>query len=95
MIRFVSSKSFLTFSSSDFSMDNARSSFSMPSLVKTLTSITVPSIPDGTFCEVSFTSDAFSPNIARNNFSSGVNCVSPFGVIFPTRISPELTSAPM
>ena len=95
MIRFVSSKSFLTFSSSDFSMDNARSSFSIPSLVKTLTSITVPSIPDGTLCEVSFTSDAFSPNMARNNFSSGVNCVSPFGVIFPTRISPELTSAPM
>ena len=33
---------------------------------------------------------AFSPKMARSNFSSGVSCVSPFGVTFPTRISPDL-----
>jgi len=56
--------------------------------------MTVPSILPGTRNEVSFTSAAFSPKIARNNFSSGVNCVSPLGVTLPTRISPPLTSAP-
>ena len=43
---------------------------------------------------MSFTSDAFSPKIARNSFSSGVSWVSPFGVTLPTRMSPGLTSAP-
>ena len=62
--------------------------------MKTLTSITVPSIPDGTFNEVSFTSDAFSPKIALNNFSSGVSWLSPFGVTLPTNMSLALTSAP-
>jgi DNA-directed RNA polymerase subunit beta len=33
-------------------------------------------------------SRAFSPKIARKSFSSGVSSVSPFGVIFPTKISP-------
>ena len=32
--------------------------------------------------------------MARNNFSSGVGSLSPFGVIFPIRISPGFTSAP-
>ena len=95
MILLVSSKSFFIFSSSDFSIESALSSLSIPSLVKTLTSITVPSIPDGTLCDESLTSEAFSPNIALSNFSSGVNWVSPLGVILPTRISPEFTSAPM
>ena len=54
----------------------------------------VPFIPDGTRNDVSFTSDAFSPKIARSSFSSGVSCVSPFGVTLPTRMSPVLTSAP-
>jgi hypothetical protein len=36
-------------------------------------------MPDGTRSEVSFTSDAFSPKIARSSFSSGVSWVSPFG----------------
>ena len=67
---------------------------SIPSRVNTLTSITVPSIPDGTLSDESFTSDAFSPKIALNNFSSGVNCVSPLGVTLPTKISFGLTSAP-
>src|SRR3972149_2440022 len=60
-----------------------------------LTSTTVPSIPGGTVSETSFTSPAFSPNIALNSFSSGVNCVSPFGATFATSISPGTTSAPI
>jgi hypothetical protein len=84
-----------TFSISLFSIESARLSFSTPSRVNTRTSITVPSIPGGTRSEVSFTSDAFSPKIARSSFSSGVSCVSPFGVTLPTRMSPALTSAPM
>src|SRR6185312_455053 len=57
--------------------------------------ITVPSMPGGTRNELSFTSDAFSPKIARSSFSSGVSCDSPFGVTLPTRMSPTFTSAPM
>ena len=52
-------------------------------------------MPDGTRSEVSFTSDAFSPKIARSSFSSGVSWVSPFGVTLPTSTSPASTSAPM
>ena len=77
------------------SISNARLSFSTPSRVNTCTSITVPETLFGTRKEESFTSDAFSPKIARNNFSSGVNWVSPFGVTLPTRISPPFTSAPI
>ena len=73
----------------------ARLSRSMPSRVNTCTSITVPEMPDGTRSDVSFTSDAFSPKIARSSFSSGVSCVSPFGVTLPTSTSPASTSAPM
>ena len=54
----------------------------------------VPSTPGGTRSDVSRTSPAFSPKIARRSFSSGESCVSPFGVM-PTRISPGRTSAPM
>ncbi len=57
--------------------------------------ITVPSTPGGTRSEVSRTSPAFSPKMARSSFSSGESCVSPFGVILPTRMSPGFTSAPM
>ena len=46
-------------------------SFSTPSLVKTSTPITVPFVLEGALKDVSFTSDAFSPKIALNNFSSG------------------------
>ena len=63
--------------------------------LETLMSITIPCVPDGTLSELSLTSAAFSPNIARKSFSSGAKSVSLFGVIFPTRISPGLTSAPM
>ena len=52
-------------------------------------------VPCRTRSEVSFTSEAFSPKIARNSFSSGVSCVSPLGVTLPTRMSPVTTSAPM
>ncbi len=52
-------------------------------------------MPGGTRKLVSFTSDAFSPKIARSSFSSGVSWVSPFGVTLPTRMSPAPTSAPM
>ena len=76
------------------SMSSARSSFGRPSRVKTRTSMTVPRTPVGTRSEVSFTSDAFSPKIARRSFSSGVSWVSPFGVTLPTRMSPAATSAP-
>jgi hypothetical protein len=44
----------------------------------------------GTRSEVSFTSEAFSPKIARSSFSSGVSVVSPLGVTLPTRMSPGL-----
>ena len=72
-------------------MYKARASFSRPSRVNICTSITVPIVPLGTRKELSFTSEALSPKMARNNFSSGVNCVSPFGVTLPTKISPGLT----
>ena len=65
------------------------------SRVKIRTSTTVPCTPCGTRSDVSFTSRAFSPKIARSSFSSAVNSVSPFGVILPTRMSPGSTSAPI
>jgi hypothetical protein len=73
----------------------ARSSFSTPLRLKTLAPMIVPVTPGGTRSEVSRTSPAFSPKIARSSFSSGESWVSPFGVILPTRMSPGLTSAPM
>jgi len=73
----------------------ARLSFSMPSRVNTCTSMTVPSMPGGTRRLESFTSEAFSPKIARRSFSSGVSWLSPLGVTLPTRMSPAFTSAPM
>ena len=69
-------------------------SLSRSLLVVVFTSIIMPFTPDGTTSDVSFTSAAFSPNIARNSFSSGASSVSDFGVILPTRMSPGLTSAP-
>ncbi len=65
------------------------------SLVNTLASTTIPYSPCGTFQEVSRTSLAFSPKIARSRRSSAVSSVSPFGVTLPTRISPARTSAPI
>ena len=65
------------------------------SFVRMRTSITLPCCPCGTRRLVSFTSRAFSPKIARKSFSSAVNSVSPFGVIFPTRMSPAATHAPI
>ena len=55
----------------------------------------MPATPEGTTSEVSFTSAAFSPKIARRSFSSGASSVSDLGVILPTRMSPGFTSAPM
>ena len=49
----------------------------------------------GHLSEASRTSPAFSPKMARRSFSSGVSCVSPFGVTLPTRMSPGSTFAPM
>ena len=57
--------------------------------------MTLPDSPCGTFSEVSRTSRAFSPKIARSSRSSGVSSVSPLGVTLPTRMSPVTTSAPM
>ncbi len=93
-MRSWSFRSFCTAARSSASIDLARASFSTPSRVNTRTSITVPSMPDGTRREVSFTSEAFSPKIALRSFSSGVSWVSPFGVTLPTRMSPGFTSAP-
>ena len=62
---------------------------------ETFTSMMIPEIPEGTRREVSFTSRAFSPKIARRSFSSGAKSPSLLGVIFPTRMSSGLTSAPM
>ena len=61
----------------------------------TRTSMTLPSSPWGTLREVSRTSRAFSPKMARSRRSSGVCSVSPFGVTLPTSTSPGPTSAPM
>ena len=66
-----------------------RSSFSMPCLLNTLTSTTIPPLPLGIFKDVSVTSIAFSPKIDLNNFSSGPDAESPLGVTLPTNISPE------
>jgi hypothetical protein len=38
---------------------------------------------------------AFSPKMARRSFSSADNSVSPLGVILPTKMSPDFTSAPI
>ena len=70
------------------------SSSSSPRLTS-FVAITFPPCPCLTLKEVSLTSRAFSPKIARSNFSSALSSVSPFGVIFPTKISPASTSAPI
>ena len=89
-----SSKSFLAWFKCISSISFALLSFSTPSRVKIWTSTTVPVSPFGKRNEESLTSDAFSPKIALNNFSSGVSWVSPLGVTLPTKISPPTTSAP-
>ena len=58
-------------------------------------SMTVPSVPWGTFKEVSRTSLAFSPKIELSNLNSGVVSLSLFGVTFPTMIDPGRTMVPM
>ena len=55
---------------------------------KTRTPMTRPRLPPSIRRLVSFTSFALSPKILRSKRSSGVSCVSPFGVTLPTRISP-------
>ena len=69
-------------------------SSSPASRVNTLASTMMPLSPWGTFREVSRTSRAFSPKIARRRRSSAVRSVSPLGVTLPTRMSPAWTSAP-
>ena len=76
-------------------MSFARSSFSVPLREKMRALMTMPPTPGGTLSELSRTSPAFSPKMARRSFSSGESWVSPFGVILPTRMSPGFTSAPM
>ena len=65
------------------------------SRLKIFTPTTLP--PPALFmrCEVSRTSLAFSPKIARSRRSSELNSCSPFGVILPTKTSPALTSEPI
>ncbi len=67
----------------------------MPLREKIFTPTMMPSMPGGQMSDASLTSPAFSPKIARSSFSSGVSCVSPFGVTLPTRMSPGFTFAPM
>ena len=62
---------------------------------KSCLSMITPVVEGGAFKEASFTSPALSPKMARKSFSSGVGSDSPFGVIFPIRMSPSLTQAPM
>ena len=95
MIRISSREFFSIFAIWSCSIESARRSFSVPLREKILTSTTVPSMPGGHLSDASRTSPAFSPKIARSSFSSGVSCVSPFGVTLPTRMSPGLTMAPM
>jgi len=57
-------------------------------------STTTPLRDGGALSDASFTSPALSPKIALNSLSSGVGSLSPFGVIFPIKISPSLTLAP-
>ena len=83
-----SSRSRARRSTSSRSICSARSSFSTPWRLNTRTSTTVPKSPGFTRSEVSRTSEAFSPKMARRSFSSGVIGLSPFGVILPTRMSP-------
>src|SRR3989338_2112780 len=71
------------------------SSLSPRSREKTFTPIIRPRLPFSMRFEVSFTSRAFSPKRDRSRRSSGASCVSPFGGILPTRMSPGRTSAPM
>jgi len=59
------------------------------------TSMTVPDSPWGIFREVSRTSRAFSPKMARKRRSSAVSSVSPLGAILPTRISLGPTLLPI
>ena len=95
MIAFSSSRSLASRSISARSIASARSSLSTPRREKTRTSTIVPETPGGRRIEVSRTSDAFSPKMARRSFSSGVIGDSPFGVTLPTRMSPGFTSAPI
>ena len=59
------------------------------------TPITLPEVPPVIRTEVSRTSLAFSPKMARSKRSSELSSCSPFGVILPTRMSPVETSEPM
>ncbi len=97
MMRISSSAFFVRrpISSSRICLARASFCFSSSLRVKIFTSTTTPSMPGGHLSEASRTSPAFSPKIARRSFSSGVSCVSPFGVTLPTRMSPGLTFAPM
>ena len=86
----ISSSTFLsscTNSISDLSIAIDLSSFSIPCLLKTLTSITTPALPEGSFNEESLTSVAFSPKIDLKSFSSGLDDVSLLGVTLPTNMS--------
>ena len=87
---------------------SSRATFCNPSIIRrsstrllrslfwnSLESITTPLIPGSARFEASLTSPAFSPKMARSNFSSGVGSVSPLGVTFPISISPSLIWAPI
>ena len=71
--------SFSSLARSPSSISLARSSFSVPLRAKMRALITMPPTPGGTRSELSRTSPAFSPKIARSSFSSGESWVSPFG----------------
>ena len=93
----LSSENFTSNSSSNSvtaSLSSVRLRLSLIILVKIFLSITTPFNDGDAFRDASLTSPALSPKIALSNFSSGVGSDSPFGVIFPIKMSPALTSAP-
>ena len=94
-LRESNSPSYFTSSPAISSLSFALVRLSLTARANNFLLITTPCNDGEAFKEASFTSPALSPKIARNNFSSGVGSLSPFGVILPMRISPGFTSAPI
>src|ERR1700737_2460979 len=89
-----SSRSFASRSISARSIASARSSLSTPRREKTRTSTIVPETPGGRRSEVSRTSEAFSPTIARNSFFSGRQRRLALGGHFPDEYFAPLDLGP-
>ena len=75
-------------------LSSLRFRLSLTDRVKSFLSTTTPRSDGGALSDASLTSPAFSPKMALNSFSSGVGSDSPFGVIFPIKMSPVLVYVP-